>query len=82
MNIEKKSILETLNQIWRSELDNDSIVLTELSTAQEVEEWDSITNIQLVVATEKHFKIRFTAAEISGFKNVGEMVDCIQRKAG
>ena len=77
MSIERNSILETLNKIWR-----ESIVLNDSTTANDIEDWDSITNIQLVVATEKFYKIRFTAAEISGFKNVGEMVDCIKNKVG
>lgn len=80
--MEKSEILETMNKIWRDELDNESITLTEISTAKDVEEWDSISNIQLVVATEKFFKIRFTSSEIAAFKNVGEMVDCIKNKIG
>lgn len=82
MSIERNSILEALNKIWREELDNESIVLNDSTTASDIEDWDSITNIQLVVATEKFYKIRFTASEISGFKNVGEMVDCIKNKVG
>ncbi|HAP02045.1 MAG TPA: acyl carrier protein [Bacteroidetes bacterium] len=80
--MQKPEILETLNRIWREELDNDSIVLTDESTAKDVEEWDSISNIQLVVATEKFFKIRFTSSEIAAFKNVGEMVDAIKNRIG
>ncbi len=72
--------LEQVNDIFRDVLDNDDVKVTESSTADDVDEWDSLTHIQLVVAVEKHFKIRFTSAEIGGFKNVGEMCEGILRK--
>jgi len=73
-------ILSECNKIFIDQLDNDAIVLKRETTANDVEEWDSLTHIQLVVAVEKHFKVRFTTAEIQGFKNVGEMCDTIEKK--
>ena len=73
-------ILAELTPIFRKELDNDSINLTREITANDIEEWDSLTHIQLVVALEKHFKIKFTSSEIQGFKNVGEICDAIAYK--
>jgi acyl carrier protein len=73
-------ILEQVNKIFRDILDNDEIVVYEKTTAEDVAEWDSLSHIQLVVAVEKHFKIRFTASEINGFKNVGEMCEGILKK--
>lgn len=75
-----QEILTDCNQIFIDQLDNPSIVLKRETTANEVEEWDSLSHIQLIVAIEKHFKIRFTTAEIQGFKNVGEMCDTIEKK--
>lgn len=74
---------ETLNQvqdIFRDILDEEELVLSNSTTAPEVEGWDSLTHIQLVVAVEKHFKFKFTSKEILSWKNVGEMIDSIESK--
>lgn len=69
--------LTEITQIIRVVLDSDDIVLKRETTAQEVEKWDSLSHIEIVVAVEKHFKIRFNFAELQKFKNVGEMCDNI-----
>lgn len=73
-------VLTQVNDIFRDVLDNEDIQLTPTSTADDIEEWDSLSHIQLIVAIEKHFKIRFTTAELTSYKNVGEMVEGIQKK--
>lgn len=78
--MEKKEILESLQEIYRDILDNEDIELTEETTAEDVEEWDSLSHVQLVVAIEKHFKIKFTSKEILSWKNVGDLVSCIANK--
>ena len=78
--MEKKEILDQVQDIFRDILDNESIVLTGETTADDVDDWDSLTHIQLVVAIEKHFKIRFKSMEILSWKNVGEMIDNIKGK--
>lgn len=78
--MEKQEILSQLNTIFTDILDNDAIVLSESSSANDIEEWDSLTHIQLIVSIEKHFKMRFTSAEINGLKNVGEMCGLIHSK--
>lgn len=79
--MEKEKILEELNRLFKEVLDNDHIVLTYTSVAGDVAEWDSLSHIQLVVAIEKEFSIRFTSREIQNWKNVGELVDSIFAKA-
>lgn len=75
-------VLSAVNQVFIDVLDHDDIVLAPTSTAADVEDWDSLTHIELVVAIEKRFGIKFTLAEIQGYHNVGEMCEGIVRKLG
>lgn len=79
--MERSDILGKLNEIFEDVLDLDETpVLTETTSANDIEEWDSLAQIQLVVAIEKAFSVKFTAKEMMSWKNVGEMVDTIQSK--
>ena len=69
-----------MQDIFIDVLDNDDIVLTEDTTADDIEEWDSLSHIQLVVGIENHFKIKLTSKEIMECANVGDMADCIKGK--
>lgn len=73
----QEDILSKVQNIFRDVLDEENISLTSQTTANDIEEWDSLTHIQLVVAIEKSFKIKFTSKEILSWKNVGEMVETI-----
>jgi acyl carrier protein len=78
--MDRKEILKKVNDIFVDVLDNEDIILTEESVADDIEEWDSLTHIQLVVAVEKAFKIKFSSAEILQWKNVGQMLSSIEEK--
>lgn len=80
IKMEKAEILSKVNEIFWDVLDDDSIILKYENTASDVEGWDSLTHIQLIVGIEKSMKIKFTSREILSWKNVGEMVDCIASK--
>ncbi len=78
--METAEILKQLTVIFNDVLDTDDVVLQETTTADDVEGWDSLTHVQLVVAAERHFKIRFSAKEIQSWKNVGELIESIRTK--
>jgi acyl carrier protein len=75
-----EQVLAEVNRILCQVLKKDLIELKYETTANDVEDWDSLNHIELVVAIEKHFKIRFNFAELQKFKNVGEMCDNIAAK--
>lgn len=75
-------ILGEVNAIFADVLDDPGVKVGEGTTATDVDGWDSLTHIELMVAIEKHFRIRFTAAEIQGFKNVGEMCRSLEAMTG
>jgi acyl carrier protein len=72
--------LEKLQDVFRSVFDDDSIVLTRATTAQDIEAWDSVQHVTLMLEAESAFGIRFTTSELAYLKNVGDWVDLIDRK--
>ncbi len=76
-----EQILEELTKIFIEVLEDEDIVISETTTSDDVDDWDSLSHIHLVVTIEKHFKLRFTSQEIQSWKNVGEMILNIQEKA-
>ena len=78
--MDKIQILSEVQRIMRDVLDDESIVIDETTTANDVEGWDSLTHIQLIVAIEKHFKLKFTSKEILSWKDVGEMLEVISSR--
>ena len=73
-------IYTKLTDIFRDIFDDDSITLTPETTAADIAEWDSFNHINLIVATEARFKIKFQTAEIESLKNVGHFVSLIEKK--
>ena len=74
------TILEQLTEIFREVFDDPDLVVTEHLSAKDVEDWDSLTHIQLITRIEKSFKLRFTIAEIASLKEVGDLVKLISEK--
>ena len=75
--MDRNMIIEKLTEVFRDVFDDESIVINENTTSSDIEEWDSIEHINLIGAVEEEFKLRFKMKEVSGMKNVGEMIDII-----
>ena len=73
----REAIYEKLNEVFQDVFDDESIIVNAETTADDIEDWDSLEHINLVSAVEKTFGVKFTMAQVVGMKNVGEMVDII-----
>ena len=76
----KEKILAELQPIFQDVFYDEELAVTEETNASDVEDWDSLAQIRIVMAVEKHFSIKFTFDELQSLKNVGDMVNLIQEK--
>lgn len=76
------STKERLQEVFRDVFDDEEIVITDETTAEDIDEWDSLTQIQLVVAVEDEFGVKFNIVETVKLKNVGEFIALIDKKIG
>ena len=76
----RETLLQELNKIFIDVFDDDTIRLTEQTTADDIDDWDSLEQINLIIAIEKKYHVKFNMQEISELSNVGEMIDYIERK--
>ncbi len=75
-----EKVLYEVENIFREILDEESLTLTRETTASDVDGWDSLSHIQLIVAIEKKFNLKFSSREILSWKNVGELLDSLCSK--
>lgn len=76
----REEIFEALNEVFQDVFDDEDIVVNDATTADDIEDWDSLEHINLVVAVEKKFNIKFSMSEVTSMKNVGEMADLIEAR--
>ena len=74
------NVIERLNRVFREVLEDDSIVLAPSTTAADIDGWDSLSHVQLVLAAEREFSVRLRASEIGGLENVGAFIELLERK--
>jgi len=73
-------IVENVDKIFKNVFDDDDLVITRDTSADDIEDWDSLEQINLLISMEKEFDIKFDIKEVSNLKNVGEMMDLIEKK--
>jgi len=76
----REEILEKVNEIFWDVFDDDTLEITEETTAADIEDWDSLTHITLISEVENAFDFTFAMKDVLGMKNVGEMLDIIEKE--
>ncbi len=76
----REEIISKIQDVFRDVFDNEEITVSESTSADDIEEWDSLTNIQLIVSIEHEFEIKFDSEEMTSWANVGEMAASIESK--
>jgi acyl carrier protein len=80
-NLTEETILDRVTSIVRDELDDDDIALSMETKASEVEGWDSLAHVRIVIAVERAFKTRFETVQITALKNVGDLVRLVENSS-
>ena len=78
----RNEILEQVQSIFKEVLKSEDVVLTDDTTAQDVNGWDSLTHVEIISEMEKHFGLRFSLREMLSWKSVGKMLDTLEKKLG
>lgn len=78
--MEKKELMDKLTEIFREVMDNDEIVLNDETTSEDIEEWDSLSHIELIDVIGKELGVKITSMEFRGWENVREMVESLLQK--
>jgi acyl carrier protein len=72
--------LDRLNEVFRDVFNDEDLVITRETSAKDIEEWDSVMHVSLVVNVEKVFGVRFSSTEVAKLQNVGDLADLIESK--
>ncbi|MEG2660477.1 MAG: acyl carrier protein [Oscillospiraceae bacterium] len=75
----KQDILAAVEEIFRDNFDDDTLSLTRETCADDIEDWDSLEQINLLTAIEKKFSLKFKLDDVRGLKNVGDLLDLVER---
>lgn len=78
--MDRQRILQDITDLMRELADDDSIVITEQSTMEDVEAWDSLLHVKLMIAIARSYNIRFATADVTEPENVKELIDLIETK--
>ncbi|MBT4764546.1 acyl carrier protein [bacterium] len=73
-------LLTKVTSIFRETFDNDSLVISENMSASDIDEWDSLTHIRLIVSHEIEFGVKFSISEVSELENIGGFIELLESK--
>lgn len=76
----REEVFNSVQDILRDIFDEDDLVISDATTAMDIEDWDSLNHINIVSAMEKEFGIRFALGELQGLKDIGATIDLIMKK--
>ncbi len=76
----REELFEKITEIFREEFDDDTLVIVDETNAADIEDWDSLAQVELIMTMEKEFNMKFNIKEVRELKNVGEMADLIMGK--
>ena len=82
MKMDRSEVLKAFRDVFEDVMDLEDVEIGESTTANDVEEWDSLSHVRLVVAVERRFGVKFANSEIEGMKCVGDLLDAILSKQG
>lgn len=78
--MDRKSVLDKLQGLFQETFDDEALKISEATSADDIEAWDSLSNVRLMIAVEQAFGIRMRAAEVSSLKSTGELVNLVLAK--
>lgn len=73
----REEVFEKVTEIFQDVFDDDELVIGDATNSDDIEDWDSLEHIQLIVGMEKAFKVKFDIKTVNSLENVGQMVDLI-----
>ena len=75
--VSREEVFERVTDIFRDVFDDDELIISDSTNSEDIEDWDSLEHIQLIVGMEKEFKVKFDIKTVNSLENVGQMVDLI-----
>ncbi|HEX7851703.1 MAG TPA: acyl carrier protein [Sphingomonas sp.] len=78
--MDEEEILRRIEEVVRDQLDDEAIVLSRTTRADEVDGWDSLAHVRIMIAVEEEFGVRFQTSEITSLKNIGGLVDLVKAR--
>ena len=80
VSMNRKEVFDKVQEIFRDVFDDEDLTISDATNSDEIEDWDSLEHISLIISMEKAFSMKFDIKEVNKLENVGEMIDLILRK--